>query len=117
MKNMKKLKNKLINLELLKKVIRTGNFAMDLLTDELKKSELVLFTDNIPTKSLLVQIVKILPLCIDKSLNLGVELKDETIIIEGEILNEIIQIDIRVTSERVHDITHQNQIESDWLSI
>ena len=53
---------------------------------------------------------QILPKCIDKSLNLGVELNDETIAIHGEILNESIQIDIRVTSEKVHDLTPETVI-------
>ena len=43
-------------------------------------------------------------MCIDKSLNLGVELENEKIVIRGEILNESLQIDIKVTSEKLHDL-------------
>ena len=67
------IKKEINKLRIVRKVIRTGHLAMDILTEGLKvivdyfskikhfikKSELVLFTDNIPTKSLLLQILKV----------------------------------------------------------
>ena len=78
-------------------------------------ADLVLFTENIPTKALLQQITKVtnnvihdikqlfqlLPECIDKSLNFGVELIEETIRMSGEFLNEKIEINIRLASEKL----------------
>jgi len=42
-----------------------------------------------------------LPECIDKSLNFGVELIEETIRMSGEFLNEKIEINIRLASEKL----------------
>ena len=45
-----------------------------------------------------------MPECIDKSLNFGVELIEETIRIAGEFLNEKIEINIRLASEKLLEI-------------
>ena len=42
-----------------------------------------------------------MPECIDKSLNFGVELIEETIRMSGEFLNEKIEINIRLASEKL----------------
>lgn len=94
-------KREINKLRIVKKVIRVGNVAMDILVDGYAVADLVLFTENIPTKALLQQITKLLPECIDKSLNFGVELIEETIRMSGEFLNEKIEINIRLASEKL----------------
>jgi len=94
-------KREINKLRIVKKVIRVGNVAMDILIDGNAVADLVLFTENIPTKALLHQITKLLPECIDKSLNFGVDLIEETICMSGEFLNEHIKINIRLASEKL----------------
>lgn len=88
------------------KVIRTGNAAMDILTDNDTFCDLVLFTAQPPNDELVEEIIKILPTQIDKSLNLGVEAVAPLVIrVSGEILNEKVAINIRLTTEHTDNCT------------
>lgn len=91
-------------MRIVRKVIRVGKVAMDVLVTDCVVSDLVLFTDRIPTKSMLMKVARLLHANIDKSLNLGVHADDtNTVRISGEVLNENVLINIRLTSERLLD--------------
>lgn len=96
----KKMKEELNRLRIIRSVFRVGHFAMGNLLQDAMMSELVLFTQSVPTRLLLDKIMKLLPTCIDKSLNLGVTEENENIVISGEILNEKVACRIHLTSRK-----------------
>lgn len=109
----KKLKEELNSLRVIRSVSRVGNFAMGTLLKGDMNSELVLFTQSVPTHSLLDKIMKLLPSCIDRSLNLGVtKADDESLVVSGELLNEKVACRISLTSRNIHQ---QQEPDNDQL--
>lgn len=120
------LKNDLNSLRSVTSVIRIGALPMNNLLQNKMESEMVLFFKTPPTITLKSQILKLLPTCIDKTHNLGVEDGKASVLISGEILNEKVQcrmhfackettaeipddpLPIEFTSESLHRVRRAN---------
>lgn len=94
----KKLKDELNQLRIIRTLYRIGNLPMGNLLIGQMESDLVLCVTEVPTKALLDNIVKLLPSCFDKNLNVGVYSENEVILINGEILNEKVCCRIHLSS-------------------
>jgi len=108
------VKSRIAKLRSVCKVIQTGLIAMDVHVEGEMCADLVLFTAAVPTDELVSEIVKILPTQIDKSLDLGVAIGEDSprlIKVNGTILNERVTINIRLTTtESLVDCAHSDEM-------